>query len=88
MFAEQKRTLMKTIETAYSEFSRMLLDDRIYEDPSITFADICSSLRVSPSDLDEKLLKEIGMNGPEILQSFQKLLTLQAIPHTRENFNN
>ena len=66
----------------------MLLDDRIYEDPTISFTDICASLRVSPFDLDEILIKEIGMNGPEILQSFQKLLTLRAIPHTRENFNN
>ncbi len=79
---------MKTIETAYPEFSRMLLDDRIYEDPTITFSDICASLEVAPGDLDEILVKEMGMNGPEILQSFQKLLTLQAIPHTRENFNN
>lgn len=79
---------MKTIETAYSEFSRMLLGDRIYEDPTITFHDICTTLGASPSDLNEILIKEIGMNGPEILQSFQKLLTLQAIPHTRENFNN
>lgn len=79
---------MKTIETAYSEFSRMLLGDRIYEDSTITFPDICASLHVAPSDLNEILIKEIGMNGPEILQSFQKLLNLQAIPHTRENFNN
>lgn len=67
---------MKTIETAYPEFSRMLLDDRIYEDPTITFPDICASLEVAPGDLDEILVKEMGMNGPEILQSFQKLLTL------------
>ncbi len=67
---------MKTIETAYPEFSRMLLDDRIYEDPTITFSDICASLEVAPGDLDEILVKEMGMNGPEILQSFQKLLTL------------
>ena len=66
----------------------MLLGDRIYEDPTVTFSGICAALRVSPSDLDEILIKEIGMNGSEILQSFQKLLTLQAIPHTRENFNN
>lgn len=79
---------MKTIETAYSEFSRMLLGDSIHEDPTISFYEICAALRVSPSDLNEILSKEIGMNGPEILQSFQKLLTLQAIPHTRENFNN
>ena len=79
---------MKTMDTTYQEFARMLLDDRIYEDTTITFADICAALRVCPSDLDEKLLEEMGMNGTEILQSFQKLLTLQAIPHRRENFNN
>lgn len=66
----------------------MLLEDRIYEDPNITYPDICSALNVSPGDLDEVLVNEIGMNGFEILQSFQKLLTLQAITHTRENFNN
>ena len=76
------------MDTTYQEFARMLLDDRIYEDTTISFTDICASLRVSPSDLNEILIKEIGMNGTEILQSFQKLLTLQAIPHTRENFNN
>ena len=65
-----------------------MLDDRIYEDETVTFTDICTALGASPSDLNEKLVEEMGMNGPEILQSFQKLLTLQAIPHTRENFNN
>ena len=77
---------MKTIAAVYSNFSRMLLDDRIYEDPTISYADICAALHVAPSDLDEYLQKEMGMNGSEILQSFQKLLTLQAITHTREIF--
>ena len=67
---------MKTIATAYSEYARMMLDDRIYEDETVTFTDICTALGASPSDLNEKLVEEMGMNGPEILQSFQKLLTL------------
>ena len=53
-----------------------MLDDRIYEDETVTFTDICTALGASPSDLNEKLVEEMGMNGPEILQSFQKLLTL------------
>ena len=79
---------MKTLSAIYLIFSQMLLEDRIYEDPDVTFYDLCAALRVSPSDLDEILFEEMGLKGPEILQSFQKLLTLQAIPHTRENFNN
>jgi len=67
---------MKTLNSAYREFSRMILDDRIYEDSSISFHDICSALHVSPADLNEVLESELGMNGPEILHSFQKLLTL------------
>lgn len=67
---------MRTIAATYSDFSRMILDDRIYEDDTIAYADICSSLHVCPSDLDEILYDELGMNGNEILQSFQKLLTL------------
>ena len=77
---------MKTIAAIYLNFSQMLLEDRVYEDPDISYYDLCAALRVSPSDLDEILYDEMGMKGVEILQSFQKLLTLQAITHTRENF--
>jgi len=54
----------------------MILEDRIYEDETIDFQAICQALQVSPRDLDEVLIQEMGMNGPEILQYFQKLLTL------------
>lgn len=67
---------MKTIAAIYLNFSQMLLEDRIYEDTDISFFDLCAALRVSPSDLDEILFEEMGMKGSEILQSFQKLLTL------------
>ena len=67
---------MRTIAATYSDFSRMLLDDRIYEDTTISYTDICAFLHVCPADLDEILQEEMGMNGNEILQSFQKLLTL------------
>ena len=54
----------------------MILRDRIYEDKDTNYADICRALHVCPADLDEILMDELGMKGPEILQSFQKLLTL------------
>lgn len=76
MFATQKRTLMRTIAAAYSDFSRMIVDDLIFEDDTVNFTDICASLRICPADLNEILQDELGMNGDEILQSFQKLLTL------------
>ena len=67
---------MRTIESAYEEFSRMVLEDHIYEDETVDYQSICRALHVSPTDLDEVLVREMGMNGSEILQYFQKLLTL------------
>ncbi|MCR5520194.1 MAG: hypothetical protein K6F21_07665 [Bacteroidales bacterium] len=67
---------MRTIADAYEEFSKMVLEDHIYEDDTIDFQDICRALRVAPADLNEVLVEEMGMNGPEILQYFQKLLNL------------
>ncbi len=54
----------------------MVLEDHIYEDETVDYQSICRALHVSPTDLDEVLVREMGMNGPEILQYFQKLLTL------------
>ena len=52
----------------------MLLEDRIYEDPDVTFYDLCAALRVSPSDLDEILFEEMGMKGPEIFAILSKVI--------------
>ena len=67
---------MGTIAIAYDNFCSMLLYDRIYEDTSVSYPDICAALHVSPGSLDEVLEEELGMNGREILYSFQKLLNL------------
>lgn len=67
---------MFTKTRAYAEFSAMMLGDRIYEDPRVSYEDICAALRVSPSCLDRILVRELGMKGREILYSFQKLLNL------------
>lgn len=61
---------MRTIASAYSEFSRMILRDHINEDPDMNFVDICQAIHVCPADLDEILMDELGMKGCEILQSF------------------
>lgn len=74
IFAVQNCADMRTIESIYSDFAQMLLADRIYEDDTITYADICASLGVSPARLDDLLYEELGMDGPEVLYSFQKVV--------------
>ncbi len=65
---------MRTIESIYSDFAQMLLADRIYEDDTVTFPDICRALGVSPGRLNDLLREELGMDGSEVLYSFQKVV--------------
>jgi len=67
---------MTAIEKAYDRFGRMMYKDEIYKVSGITFSDICAQLRVDEDALNEIIFEEMGMNGPEILYSFQKLLNL------------
>ena len=58
---------MNNIVAAYHEFERMLLEDRIYEDDSISFRIICKELKVNHSKFNKLLLNELGYTGEQIL---------------------
>jgi len=67
---------MKRIKKAYAEFGRLMNEEQIYAQPGITFKDICAQIGVDEQALNKIIYEEMGMNGPEILESFQKLLNL------------
>lgn len=54
----------------YAEFCTMMLEDRIYEDPEVSFADLCRAMGVRPRSLDAILIRELGLSGEEILHEF------------------
>lgn len=58
---------MKTQEQIYNSFITALIEDKIYEDYRITYNDICYCLGVSPKKMDTKLMKELGMEGEQLL---------------------
>ena len=55
---------MKTIENAYAEFRKIILEGGVK--CSRDFRQICRSIGVSPSDLNEILESELGADGFEI----------------------
>jgi len=67
---------MRSLQKAYSRFGQMVCEEECYRQPGLTFKDICAQLRVPEDGLNEIIFKEMGMNGQEILYSFQKLLNL------------
>ena len=67
-----KRTeKMDRLEKVYREFGVMMTEDRIYEDASVSYADICKELGVLPSELDEVLLRELGYTGEELMEKYR-----------------
>ena len=51
----------------YAMFGHLMLEARVYRNPSLRFNAICRYLKVSPADLDELLESELGMSGEEFM---------------------
>lgn len=62
---------MDRMEKIYKEFCVMLTEDRIYEDTTVSYADICRGLGVLPSELDLVLERELGYTGEELMEEYR-----------------
>lgn len=71
---------MCTVNKAYGRFASGLLDGSLFAENAASFCDYCKKLNVSPVSLDEILERELGLKGQEILNYFQKVLNLSALP--------
>ena len=63
---------MNRLWKIYEDFSVMLTEDKIYEDPTISYADICRELGVNPADLDAVLIAELGYTGECLMAEYRK----------------
>ena len=71
---------MCTVSNAYERFASRVLDGSLPAENEKSFCDFCKKNNVSPVSLDEILERELGMSGQEILNYFQKVLNLSALP--------
>lgn len=61
------------IKEAYTEFGRLMVEEKIYLDPSLDYGDLCRRhLGVESYRLDELLLDELGMTGEELIAVFRR----------------
>lgn len=67
---------MKQITSAYETFCRLMTEENLYIDPSLTYATVCRWLGVSPSELDRVLGNELGFSGEALIHHFR---TQQAV---------
>lgn len=67
---------MKTssIIPAYETFCHLMVDERLYIDPTLSFGTVCDWLGADPAALDALLEEELGFSGPALLEHFRRQL--------------
>lgn len=63
---------MFTPEDYFADFSQLLDREKIWLDPSVSFASICRRLGVSRHRFDRFLQKDLGFRGEEILAVYRR----------------
>lgn len=62
---------MKTLMKNFERFAQLLESGAFKTNPYLSFETVCRCLKVSPSDLNELLIRELGMNGNEIIAAYR-----------------
>lgn len=63
---------MKTIDESYAAFGRLMNEEEIFRDASLTFEDICARIGTQKDALESVLLEELGMRGDAILDKYRE----------------
>lgn len=58
---------MRTLEDSYDLLEKLLDEEKIYMDPTVSFHRICSWMDTPERDLDRMIRKELGLGGDELL---------------------
>jgi len=57
---------------AYESFCRLMVEERLYLNPTLTYETVCRWLGVGEKELDAQLSRELGYTGPALIQHFRK----------------
>ena len=71
-----------TVLDAYTRLMSILEEGGPAGDCSCDFCDLCARIGVAPADLDELLLRELGMRGDELLLSYRSIRS--GVPDTED----
>lgn len=71
--AEENTTTMDTTSLlqSYENFSRLLLDEKLYRDSSISFAAICERIGADKDALGKLVEREMGMTPDELIEAYR-----------------
>lgn len=63
----------KSLMKSYEIFSRLLHEDKIFMDPSLSFSIICRWIGADRRRLDKLIKNELGLSGMEMIRAFRAI---------------
>ena len=72
----------KRILNAYNCFCHLIVDEKLYLNPRLSFPTLCQWIGIGEKELNNELLRELGYTGPAMLQHFRE----QTQTHLREYY--
>lgn len=70
-FAENETKMERTINEYYELISKILLENKVYMDPTLTFSRLCQYIGADPKALDTLVLSEMGLSGDELMRRYR-----------------
>lgn len=68
--------------SSYETFCRLMTEENLYIDPTLTFATVCRWIGTSPAALDHVLEQELGYSGEALIAHFRAQQALRL----RDNY--
>ena len=63
----KKRIADKELRKAYEAFGRMMVEEEVYREETLTFDDVCRRIGIETGALERLIFSEMGMTGRQLL---------------------
>lgn len=68
----KKRIADKGLRKAYEAFGRMMVEEEVYREETLTFDDVCRRIGIEPGALVRLIFSEMGMTGRQLMEAYRE----------------
>ena len=68
----KKRIADKGLRKAYEAFGRMMVEEEVYREETLTFDDVCRRIGIETGSLERLIFSEMGMTGRQLMEAYRE----------------
>lgn len=62
----------KELRKAYEAFGRMVAEEEVYREETLTFDDVCRRIGIETGALERLIFSEMGMTGRQLMEAYRE----------------